>query len=210
MKKMIVLAVMVLLAGYVNAGVVFSEVMPDSSHGKDVTNDNGDWFEITNTGAEAVSLSGWSWVDDGDHDKLMFPDISIAAGESIICLQEEDASDWLSSWGLSSSGLVVVTELDLTDSNDENDFHGLSKNSDGLFLYDNTDTLVDSFTWSETSGGVSIDIINGAMDSEVGVNGAWASNDADGESDIASPGVVPEPATMLLLAAGSLALSRRK
>ena len=186
--------------------VLISEVMPDSSHDNGITNDNGDWFEITNTGVSNVSLSGWEWVDDDSgHARLAFPDITIDAGQSIICLEESSADDWLSSWGLSSSEITVITDTDF------GDFYGLGKSGDSVFLYDNTGALADSFTFTASSTGYSIDVFNGGVDSQLGVNGAWASDDIDGFSDIASPGTaVPEPLTLTLLAAGGLIIVRRK
>ncbi len=205
MKKLIVvLIVMAFAATFAVAGVQFTEVMPASSHASDVTNDNGDWFEITNTGAFDVSLDGWSWVDDkSSHEKLVFPDVTLSAGQSLICLEENDSADWLSTWGLSSSNIIVVTEADFTA------FHGLGAGGDSLNLYDSDDNLVDSFTWTSSNEGISFDILNGG-ESQVGVNGAWASNDVDGASDVASPGVVPEPTTFALLTVGVFAFTRRK
>ena len=203
MNKIIVILFMALAVGFAQGSVVVTEVMTSSNHDNGDTNDNGDWFELANVGDTAVSLSGWTWVDDNTgHDKLAFPDITLAAGQVIICLDESSADDWLSTWGLANSGLVVVTNDDF------GDFNGLG-GSDGVFLYDGTDTLVDSFTWESSNDGISLDAYNGG-ESQVGVNGAWASVDVDGGSDIASPGVVPEPATFALMAVGAMVFKRRK
>jgi len=216
MKKVLRATVFLILcmALTTQAGIIISEVMPDSSHDKDVTNDNGDWFEITNTGSNAVDLSGWSWVDDKDsHDKLAFPAVTIAAGESIICLEESSADDWLSSWDLSNSGITVLTEDNFTDSSGENDFHGLGTDGDTVFIYDGNSNLVDFFSWTDASEGISIDVYNGGVNSQVCVNGAWASDDVDVAGncdDIASPGVVPEPCSLALIGLGVALLRRRK
>jgi hypothetical protein len=203
--SLVVVLIFAAVTSIATANVVISEVMSDSSHDNGSTNDNGDWFEITNTGTTAVSLYNWEWVDDdSEHDNIAFPDITIAAGESIICLEEGDADDWLSSWGLTGSGITVVTEDDF------GDFHGLSKKGDSILLYDNLGALVDSFTWTSSSEGFSTDVLAGGVYSQVGVNGAWASNDIDGYNDVASPGVIPEPATIALLGLGGLILRRRK
>ena len=60
MKKTIILLALFTLPA---AGQVkITEVMPNSGHTN--TGANGDWFEITNTGASAVNLAGYSWDDD--------------------------------------------------------------------------------------------------------------------------------------------------
>jgi len=202
-KTLIALVVVCSLAVTAGASIVISEVMPGSSHEKDITNDNGDWFEITNTGSASVSIGGWEWVDDSSsHARIVFPQVTLTAGESVICLEEDDAADWLGSWNLGSSGLQVITEEDC------GNFWGLSKDGDSVLLYDNTGVLVDSYTWTGSTNGYSIDVYHGGGNSQVGVHGAWASDD-NGCTDVASPGLVPEPMTALLLGLGGLVFCRR-
>lgn len=49
-------------------------------HGSD---DAGEFVVITNTGVEAVALHMWKLTDDGEKHSYEFPDVVIAAGESI-------------------------------------------------------------------------------------------------------------------------------
>ena len=44
-----------------------------------------DWVEITNLGAEAVSLAGWHFTDDAEvQAKWTFPETTLAAGEFLV------------------------------------------------------------------------------------------------------------------------------
>ena len=50
------------LALSLSAQLRITEVMSNSNHSD--TAANGDWFEITNTGAAAVNIAGYSFDDD--------------------------------------------------------------------------------------------------------------------------------------------------
>ncbi len=164
---------------------------------------NGDWFEITNTGDSAVTLSGWKWRDDNDgHDLITIPDVTLAAGESVILLGEDEdgyTTDWQTVWGVTGQ---LITQGDM------GEFHGLGKSGDSVFLYDNNDVLVDTATWGDIGDGFSWDFVNNHL-SVSGTDGAWTATDPVG-SDVASPySTVPEPATMFLLTIGSGLLALR-
>ncbi|MDB4626886.1 lamin tail domain-containing protein, partial [Akkermansiaceae bacterium] len=67
----------------VSADLVITEAMPNSRHIN--SSIDGDWWELTNNGATAMSIGGYSWDDSsnlpGSHT---FPAYNITAGESVI------------------------------------------------------------------------------------------------------------------------------
>lgn len=191
-----------------NANVIISEVMAGSNlkaenSGGDKLH-NGDWFEITNTGASSVTLTGWKWVDDkADHTLITIPVVTLEAGESIILLEEDNANDFATVWGLSDVQIITKEQMD-------DEFHGLSKDGDFVKIFDSSNTLIDTAEWSQTIVGVSYDFYNDQV-SAVGIGGAYSVSDSVG-TDVASPGVIPEPATIAVLGLGGLVLRsfRRK
>jgi hypothetical protein len=71
-----------------------------------------DFWELTNTGASAVDLSGWKWDDDSrsasDAAAVTIPGgTSIAPGESIV-FTATAAATFRSQWGLASTVQVIV------------------------------------------------------------------------------------------------------
>jgi hypothetical protein len=89
-------------------------------------------------------------------------------------------------------------------------------------IYDAVGNLVTGVGFGATSLGITLDNAAGAgtstlpdpiisTNSVVGVNGAFSSANVGSAStnEIGSPGVVPEPASALLVAAGLLPLRRR-
>src|ERR1700722_3182224 len=65
MKKLhaaLVAGALVAAAHSASAAVIVSEVDPFGSNGNDGY--SADWFELTNTGTSAVSIAGWTMVDN--------------------------------------------------------------------------------------------------------------------------------------------------
>ena len=198
MKRIVCFVVALFFVVTANAGIVITEVMPGSVHETGAA--NGDWFELTNLGSTAVDITGWSWVDNStSHAKLVFGSLIIQPGQSILCLDESanNAATFRTIWGISDSQVIV-------DKGVFGDFHGLGKSGDGVFIYDASDSLVDSFSWATSTDGFSIDVYGGGVNSVVGVNGAYASS--DNTPDVASPFLIPEPATLVILGLGFMAL----
>ena len=61
-----IIPVLALLVSAAHGQLVITEVMASSSHPKrtaPIPDADGDWWELTNAGASAVSLNGFKWDD---------------------------------------------------------------------------------------------------------------------------------------------------
>ena len=209
-RRVIILLVLagLFLTATTNADLMITEIMSRSRHHFDT---NGDWWELTNTGALAVDLMDYSWCDDHQIPGTnVFGNISIAAGESIIILDTvnpDSVDDWKSMWGLLPKGVNVYDDVIYF----SDCFSGLGE-SDGVFLYDASDSLVNFVEYPNRMTGFSNEwAIDGTYLglSVIGENGAYQSFDR--EPDVGSPGTgVPEPCTILMLGLGGLALVRKR
>lgn len=192
-----------------SAALVITEVMSSSAHSGG--SNNGDWFELTNTGPSAVDLTGWSWDDNtftaGSANFGGFT--SIAAGQSVIFTEETVGAEasWITNWGLSG---VTVVNLG------SGVFQGLGAGGDSVAIYNASNTLVTSVTFGAATSGVSFEWDASGTSlgvSVLGENGAFRAL-LNGQTtgggpgvDVGSPGsAVPEP-TSAVLVAGGLAMT---
>lgn len=196
-----------------HAGIVITEVMSSSG-----TNGTPDWFEVTNDGSSAVSLSGWK-MDDGSFNLAAAVALSgitsIGAGESVIFIESTGGAgigSFRTFWG----GLTNVQVGYYSGSG-----VGLSSGGDGVCLFNNLGVNVNqvsfgaattgsSFFWGWDAQG-SIDPNYSAVVSTVGTIGTqvgFVSADALGNigslgTAIAVPGPGVAAAAVLALAVRS-------
>ncbi|RYD21408.1 MAG: hypothetical protein EOP88_11545 [Verrucomicrobiaceae bacterium] len=89
-----------------------TEIMSNSAHTTNTV--NGDWWELTNTGNNAVELAGFSW--DDNHlapNAHIFPSFNLAAGETIVILNEDDQDEvesFRAAWNLPESVRFLTRE----------------------------------------------------------------------------------------------------
>ncbi|MBX3743354.1 MAG: lamin tail domain-containing protein [Akkermansiaceae bacterium] len=212
MKSIIPILALLASAAPGGAAIIITEVMSSSLHPSGGSN-NGDWFEITNTGGSPIDVTGWTWDDSSrTPGSSNFGTLTvIAAGQSVIICEEPIGSEstWLGDWGL--SGVVVSTI-------GGSSFQGLGAGGDEVNIYDAGGALVTRVIFGSATGGASFEWDMAGIPlgtSVIGENGAFRSaSDGFGGAgqDVGSPGfaVVPEPGTTgITLATGLGVLVRR-
>lgn len=193
----------------VRAGLVITEVLSSSAHPGGPA--NGDFWELTNNSATAVSLNGYSWDDDSvTPGAAVFPNgITILPDESVLFVEESVANlaGWRSAWGISLSQ-QVFSNAQFTGV-----YSGLGSAGDQVNVYDAANQLVTSVTFGAATAGVSFEwnFNGGSLGLSVGgENGAYQAfnNGASGAGvDIGSPGrAVPEPSSVALAILGAVCL----
>ena len=130
-----------------HAGIVITEVMSSSG-----TNGTPDWFEVTNDGSSAVSLTGWK-MDDGSFNIAAAVALSgitsIGAGESVIFIESTGGAgigSFRTFWG----GLTNVQVGYYSGSG-----VGLSSGGDGVCLFNNLGANVNQVTFGAATTGSS-------------------------------------------------------
>jgi predicted extracellular nuclease len=199
------------LAQPASAAVVWTEWMYSSIA------DGFEFFEITNTGAAPVDLTGWSYDDDSRTPGTV-PLTSLgtlAAGESAIITEALTAEDFHAEWSAPASLKVLAGNIVNIGRADE------------LNLFDASDALADRLTYGDAviTGSIRTQGQSGIQGSPaaVGANNVslWVLStvgDAYGSvsslnGDIGNPGafsVVPEPASGLLAVFGLAWIVRRR
>jgi hypothetical protein len=210
------------LLGSARGDLIISEVYPNGSNAPY----GSDWFELTNTGATAIDITGWKFDDSSDNPGLAAPLVnvtSIAAGQSVVFLEVSplNYADRVVSfnqfWFGSDTSSVVIGSYNGSGL-------GLSTGGDAVNIYDASNALIANVSFGATTVGFTFDNAAGLTGpgpagtitqlSAVGVNGAFASFNAP--SEIGSPGTIaaiPEPTSVALAGlgmAGLMAWRRRR
>jgi hypothetical protein len=187
------------------ADIRITEVM--SSSGTGGTND---WFEVTNFSGSAINLAGWRMDDNsfliGNSVELLGV-TTIGAGESVVFIENTaDATTTMNGFKSFWFGSSVPTGFQVGYYNGSGAGVSLSSAGDGVALFNGpspTGTEVFRVTFGAATTGRSFDNYLGnpgaiTTISQVGVNGAFQSNNA--LANVGSPGAVPEPSALGLFA----------
>ena len=191
-----------------HAQLIISEVDPIGSS----ASYGADWFELKNTGASAVNLTGWKMDDNSASFSLAVAlrgITSIAAGQSVVFLEGNasgttDATidaNFISAWfgGSAPGGFTVA--------NYGGSGVGLSATADAVNIYNSTGTLQAGVTFGASTTGFTFDNaagLSGAISqlSAAGVNGAFLSFNGAETGSPGDVGPVPEPSTIALAGLG--------
>lgn len=173
-----------------------SEVAPWSSGNSPVA---ADWFEVTNTKAVAVDITGWK-VDDNSQSPVAAVALngiaSINPGESVIFIETNDLAGKTTAFLNNWFGTHPTT---LRIGNYTGSGVGLGTGGDQVNLYNNSGVLQTSvlfgaspatapYTSFDNKAGVNSLVTPIAQFSAVGVNGAFVATNSP--SEIGSPGTI--------------------
>lgn len=199
------------------AQLKITEVAPWSSGNSPV---GADWFEITNTGAAAVNITGWK-VDDNSNSFASGVALrgitSIAAGQSVIFIESNasGSNDAAINAGFIDTWFGGAAPVGFAIGNYGGSGIGLGTGGDALNLFNASGTLQASVIFGVSPAGPAFPTFDNAAGlnnttisqlSAVGVNGAFlAANDF---AELGSPGsiatvaAIPEPEIYALMMAG--------
>jgi len=185
-----------------DAGIIISEVAPWSSGNSSL---GADWFELTNTGASAVNITGWK-MDDNSFNSANAVALngitSIAAGESVIFIElggshtaAGDAAAFKTLWFGANppAGLQIGSY--------GGSGVGLGTGGDGVIIFNGSGVQQAKVTFGASSSSpyktfdnaAGLDNVTISALSAVGTNGAFvAANDT---AEIGSPGTIASTAT---------------
>lgn len=207
MRHMLTVGLLVCCVSIASADIVISEWMYSGG--------GGEFVEFTNAGPDAVDMTDWSYSDsDAQPGDVSFLDVFgvVQPGESVIFTEAEPV-DFRAAWDLD---LAVKVFGPNTNSN-------LGRN-DEINLYDADGNLVDTLAYGDqtypgtprtqnvscnipaTDYGYTIAQTTWVLASVGDEYGSWLS----WTGDVGSPGMVPEPSTLMLLGIGALAATRRR
>lgn len=187
------------------AAVRITEVAPWGSSGSNPAIPySTDWFELTNTGASALNITGWKMDDssNGSAKVALVGITTIAAGESVIFTENAASASFLSTWfgANAPAGLQIGTYtgggVGLSQSGDAVNIYNASGILQANVSFGASDSTSPYQTFDNAAG------LNNAVISQlsvVGVNGAFAA--ANHAIEIGSPGTiaaVPEPESYVL------------
>lgn len=198
-------AVLAVSATSALADVRITEVAPWSSGNSPV---GADWFELTNTGASALDLTGWK-VDDSSATFASAVALSgltsLAAGQSAVFVEgtASTAATFVSTWfGASAPSGFAIGYY-------SGSGIGLSATADALNVYNAAGALQASVSFGASDAVSPFQTFDNAAGlngvaltqlSVVGVQGAFVAMNS--LTDIGSPGAVPEPESYALMLAG--------
>lgn len=191
-----------------HAAIVVSEVAPWASGNSAV---GADWFELTNTGASAVDISGWK-VDDNSNSFASSVSLngvtSIVGGQSVVFIDGNaaTAASFTSNWfGASVPAGFAIGYY-------SGSGVGLSTGGDAINIYNASGVLQANVIFGASDASSPFQTFDNAAGtnntlisqlSVVGINGAFVA--ANSAIEIGSPGTiaaVPEPANLAMMLAG--------
>lgn len=196
-------AALLLLSSHASADIRITEV---ASWGSSNGTYGVDWFELTNFGASSIDITGWKMDDNSNSfaNSVPFgPQVTtIGAGESVVFLETSSANyatrvaNFNNAWFGTPTSSLKIGSYNGTQV-------GLSTGADAVNIFDSIGNLITRVDFGTATTNVTFDNSIGLNNtvisalSAIGVNGAFQSFDG---REIGSPGAVPEPSALGLLA----------
>ena len=198
------------------ADLRITEVMSSSNGGGSPT---GDFFEVTNYGSSAVSLSGWKMDDNSfalANAVAMSGIASIGAGESVIFI-ESAAGAAINSFRTFWGGLSGIQVGYYSGSGT-----GFSSGGDGVIIFDSFGTEAtrvsfgaalsgSTFFWGYNSATGTVDPSYNGVVSTVGTIGTQVTVTSSGDTGSLGTAIgVPAPGVVALLGVAGLIVGKRR
>jgi Lamin Tail Domain/PEP-CTERM motif len=200
-----VLIVLAAIAAPCRGALVITEAMSSSGSGG-----TADWFELTNTGAAPLTITG-DKMDDSSNTFGLSVDLlgvaMIAPGESAVFIESTapatDIAAFRTFWG--GAGALAGVQIGSYSGSGVS----LSSNTDGVVIFDSVgNTIAGPVSFGAATSGVSFGYNPTTQTfgdlSQAGQFGAFTS--ADPLGNVGSPGAVPEPSTVVIAGLGALGL----
>jgi hypothetical protein len=218
-SKNLVLSVAIVLGGAAisRAGIVITEVNPTGSSSTYAA----DWFELTNTDTDSINIAGWK-VDDSSRAFATALDLrgitSIAPGQSVIFAETASTTtDTDVKTAFKAAWFGVNVPAGFAMGNYGGSGIGLSSGGDEVNIFDSAGNRITGVSFAAATLGTTFDNfagVGGITDpppaistlSVTGTHGAFVATN----SEIGSPGVVPEPAALGVVAIAALGMFRRR
>ena len=153
--------------------VIITEIMQNPAS---VSDANGEWFEVYNSGSSNIDINGWRISDNGSDNHLIDDEIIISSGQYFVFGRNADIA--------SNGGVNVDYEYSgFTLGNSDDEIVIFS--SDGVTEIDRVE-YDGGQSWPDPTG-ASMTLSNLASDNNIGSN--WQTSDtAYGEGDLGTPG----------------------
>ena len=215
LSSLLITTALVAISSSALASLRITEVMSSSAGGGSPT---GDFFEVTNYGSSAISMSGWK-MDDNTFDITKAVALngitSIGAGESVIFIESAAGAavnSFKSFWG----GLTGVQVGYYSGSGT-----GLSSSGDGVILFNAAAAEATRVTFGAATAGKTFywgyNAATGAVDpsyiglvSAVGTIGTQVTFTSSGDTGSLGTAIIPTPGAVALLGLAGLVSRRRK
>jgi len=218
LSSLLITTAMVAISSSASAAVVglrITEVMSSSAGGGSPT---GDFFEVTNYGSSAISMSGWKMDDNSfaiGTAVALSGITSIGAGESVIFI-ESVAGAAVNSFKTFWGGLSGVQVGYYSGSG-----ISLSSGGDGVILFDATAaeatrvsfgaaTAGKTFFWGYNAATGAVDPSYNGLVSSVGTIGTQVTFASSGDTGSLGTAIIPTPGAVALLGLAGLVARRRR
>ena len=220
MKNAIALSVLALFAANTQAAIKITEVHPNGSSSPTYAQD---FFELTNTGAVAIDITGWKFDDNSNSfasSVALTGVTSILPGKSVVFMETgtTNAAAKVELFKAAWFGTAVPADFEIGTYTGSG--IGLSSGGDAVNIFNSAGARITGVAFGATNPGITLDNAFGiggttlplpiiSRESVDGVQGAFTST----EGEIGSPGriaAIPEPTTLGLVALAGLALAARR